>query len=862
MKVIPSKHAQSKIENSSTGIIGKIFLAIVMIAAMAWVGQSAYTFGIHTQIKYLLQGRFSELPDGSIKDALNEITDSFQNETSGYFSNNLSTLYLDIPFKNVQTIQQKRDQAVKTGILLSTDSDFVGAEIRYNDSAPINVKIRLKGDWTDHLLGEKWSYRINITDDAAVEGMRKFSIQAPETRAYAYEWGYHQDLMRAGVLTPRYSFVNVVINGEYKGIYAMEESFSTELMESQQRRAGVLLRFDENDMWQNWAVYFSVGEEELRTQASNSGYFMGTGPEQANVTPFSSGTVYGDPILSKEYLTAQSLLRKYQLGQLKASEVFDLEVMGKYIAVSELWGAGHAMAWHNLRYYYNPVTSLLEPVGYDGFPMEGPYATMKLDDPTYDTTQFLRDPEIMQAFYFAAKDIYTQAQLDEIETQTADELAIYKTAMEQEYNRDVSIDWKRYSDRLQFLNNEIRFGDRIRGIAEYSMSNTSTLTLSIRNDAILPVAIQEISYTNNGNTQRIPLSANKPMINGFSDSFVDIPISLSEQNRNDISALDHVTVKISVSGDPSNFELFDFPILHKNPAAISDSPEISNNESSSRLSYPAGKWQIDQTIVVNAGEQLVINPGAELDFAPQAGILCFGDLQIIGTPDSPVILQGLQPEGSWKGILINKAESIFRIEHTIIKMGKQVDNASGAIISINDSSVTLTNIEINKDDGIGIAINNGKISGSQIVIKQQSGIGAKSELGDITISDSEIAGGDIAYKLSATNVLFDSILIDGFANTGIDSDYASSITMNDSTIWTEQTSINATAFSSIIMKRGLINTQSDACIETFSFSPNQFTRIQLQDVDITNCENKMFKTSADVVVDEFSTNLAVERPDR
>ena len=31
----------------------------------------------------------------------------------------------------------------------------------------------------------------------------------------------------------------------------------------------------------------------------------------------------------------------------------------------DLFGAHHAMAWHNQRFYFNPVTCLIEPIGYD-----------------------------------------------------------------------------------------------------------------------------------------------------------------------------------------------------------------------------------------------------------------------------------------------------------------------------------------------------------------------------------------------------------------------------------------------------------------------------------------------------------------
>jgi hypothetical protein len=59
------------------------------------------------------------------------------------------------------------------------------------------------------------------------------------------------------------------------------------------------------------------------------------------------------------------LLRGFIEGTLPASEVFDVERIGGFIAVSQFWGAWHAIRWHNLRFYLNPMTMRLEPIAFD-----------------------------------------------------------------------------------------------------------------------------------------------------------------------------------------------------------------------------------------------------------------------------------------------------------------------------------------------------------------------------------------------------------------------------------------------------------------------------------------------------------------
>ena len=72
----------------------------------------------------------------------------------------------------------------------------------------------------------------------------------PLTRGFQAERLYLESLNEQGVLVPRYSFVNVTLNGQDLGIMAVEEHFSRELLEAQQRREGPIIKFDETLMWE------------------------------------------------------------------------------------------------------------------------------------------------------------------------------------------------------------------------------------------------------------------------------------------------------------------------------------------------------------------------------------------------------------------------------------------------------------------------------------------------------------------------------------------------------------------------------------------------------------------------------------
>jgi hypothetical protein len=59
------------------------------------------------------------------------------------------------------------------------------------------------------------------------------------------------------------------------------------------------------------------------------------------------------------------MLRALQTGELVASDIFDPELYGRFLALVDLWGATEATSLINLRFYCNPATQRLEPIGFN-----------------------------------------------------------------------------------------------------------------------------------------------------------------------------------------------------------------------------------------------------------------------------------------------------------------------------------------------------------------------------------------------------------------------------------------------------------------------------------------------------------------
>ena len=149
---------------------------------------TGFLLGYISNPSWSLQSTIQSIKKILIKTDL-AISEDLRQEMGLYTSNGLATIFIDIPFDSLISIEEKRTEALVSGILLTSDEDFVPATMHLNEGSAFAINIRLKGDWTDHLMGENWSFRIHIADpQQAILGMRRFSIQAPETRNYEKEW--------------------------------------------------------------------------------------------------------------------------------------------------------------------------------------------------------------------------------------------------------------------------------------------------------------------------------------------------------------------------------------------------------------------------------------------------------------------------------------------------------------------------------------------------------------------------------------------------------------------------------------------------------------------------------------------------
>lgn len=272
------------------------------------------------------------------------------------FPGPLEKLFIEIDDKDFEKIKKKRSNALELGLLLTSDEDWVPAKVRFNNRE-FKAEVRLKGDWTDHLKHKnKWSYKVKLKD-GTIKGTNVFSVQTAAARNYMGEWMFHELLKKEDVIALNYDFlkVGIIAKGDTDvtynnmGVMAFEESFTKYLLERNERKESVILKINE-----------SLGWEDFKKGGRNFG------DETLPITAFGLGKILKDSAKYQQFILAKELLHSYyRSNAIEPSKIFDYEKFAYWDAVATYTAGTHGHALHNQRFYYNPITSLLEPVGFD-----------------------------------------------------------------------------------------------------------------------------------------------------------------------------------------------------------------------------------------------------------------------------------------------------------------------------------------------------------------------------------------------------------------------------------------------------------------------------------------------------------------
>ena len=602
--------------------------------------------------------------------------------------NNLETITLDIPFENLRKISEKRQTALKINKLFSSDDDFVKAVISH-DGVSSKCKVRLKGDLPDHWSGEKFSLRVEMKGEKLLKGMSVFSLQDPATRSDTEEWLFLNTLKREDCMGVKYYFVNLIINGKKMGIYALEEHFSKEFIETNRRREGVIVRFDDYYIWKKSQPFESSNIEWNSIYRSSPPLFRNKSRVRSNIN------------LSKQCENAMNLLRLVQTEEINASNVFDADKLGKFLAISHIWHAAHGFGIDDINFYFNPVTALLEPIGFGaepGFYGHFCYFTSGGYNETW-VNYSLKDPVVASSYlkyldYFSSENYLLGLK---------NEYSVYETKIRNlllcEFLwKGPTIIWKNYHKIFKYNPWENLFNRcakikselsekrlvNVHGFKLHSSGNDYKVV--VRNSTAYPVEIISLQTSNQkwlpqnliANSDEDhhpvnPLTGNlylPPHKNGLIHTEDDLLLNIENISSSDnviyleakFLGLPSPVILTKINLDKFSFDIDQSPFGQQKLKLDGTSHEFKQN--SNTITIKKGVYEINNDLFIPYGHKLVVEPGVNFLFSSNSTLISRSPILAVGNERQPIVFKA--KSNSWAGILIESVDknlSLFKNVH-------------------------------------------------------------------------------------------------------------------------------------------------------------------------------------------------------
>ena len=563
---------------------------------------------------------------------------------------------IDMRLRGYLRIVGERQEALRRGILLASGADYVPATLTVGGRA-MRVRMRLKGGGRDHWRGDKWSFRVKVRDDEAFFGMRVFSLQHPRTRNFDLEWLHHSHQRREGVLALRYLLVRLVLNGEDKGIYAAEEHFSQELLESQGRQPGLVVQFEEAGHWRRVAV---DPDGWLKVMGGKEDWAYNiTCADQMPVVAARRAKAAASPPIATQRDAAVQLLRSLIEGRIPPSRVFKVEKLGRYLAVAEMWSASHDALWSNLRLYYDPIEARFEPIAFDA-ESAGAAADITLLRVPW-VQRALRDPAVARAFVANLVRMSREEYLRELKDALAEDWERHNAILDLEWPGRRTPGWRVFEAKQRYVRQLLALSNIVRASAVPSPAGAAgTLEVRVGSVVQLPVEVVGFRLPNGdvvsprpGDAEAVVLPARPP---GGPIEYQAFPVAVPEGQGSSLHALCRVIGTSGAIAEQVRLLAFEMPAAGPRPRAPSMEDALGAHPFLERADGPAslrarrGDWTVAGDLVLPDKASLTVPKGTTLRFATGAALVCTGKLDVAGTRKNPVRL--LPASESWGGVLV------------------------------------------------------------------------------------------------------------------------------------------------------------------------------------------------------------------
>ena len=570
---------------------------------------------------------------------------------------------IDMKQENMQKLLNWRSQGIQKGTLFGIAHDYVKAQIRSKEgTVPVGVKLKGFGVH-NHLVPEKWSMRVKVKDSKTLFGFREFALMDPKRRNYMLEWLYRKVGKREGLIYKDYKFVEVIINGENKGIYVLDEHHGKILVERNQRRDGPILRHRTSD----YVLYELPDNSDVRYFYFRDFYYW------VDIDVYDQNRLQKDEVTNTQLKKALSLLRAFRDHDLSMHEVFDVDKMAKWFAIGDIFGAWHEFTIGNVRFYYNPVTSKFEPIPDDSFDemsTDPGRRVFRLDDPYSRSI----DPGLDQIF---GDDIFMAKYIEELERVSQksyfDDLF---NEMKDEIDTNLKIirrDNPSYVFPMAQLYKNQHALRSILGppgvIAYVIEKRVNGLLLGMANIKSIPVEVLNVTYG-----EDIALEPEKESVvlrgKGHEKPLVFHEFEFRFPEGFDrLDSLPELKVKYKfagtkriLSGVVSSGSYIERALIHD---SIRDTINLQDFhfvkvDPSKKIYIQPGHWVLSKNLIFPQGYTVYAEGGTTIDLTNGAKILSYSPVWFIGSDNDPVVISSSDSSGQGMTVLSAGRESLLQ----------------------------------------------------------------------------------------------------------------------------------------------------------------------------------------------------------
>ena len=612
------------------------FKVLFLILFMFISGVIFERFDIRNVIKYKSDYLYHEV--------LNEFSSSI---FSRFVEKN--KLIIDIKYDNYNKILKSRELSLQKGRATEDIHKWVSAKLNI-DKKNYKIKIKLKGVHADHWQDPlKWSFSVKLDENKSILGLQRFSIQRASTRDFLNEWLFMQALRKEGLIYHRSNYFNVVLNGNNLGLYYLEEVYSKQLIENNSRREGPIIGLNKN-LW----IEEANNLQNLSINSLDQSFW------RAKIEPIrfldkDIGTKQEDLVLEAIYK-----FEEFRKRPEKLNENFDLKQLSKLLALKSVFGS-YEFDWKDLKFYFNPITKLLEPIGRELHQNE---SSEKIENwwsgDVFDKENIFDDQNAFLKLLFKNKEFYEIYLTDLNNFTSRDYIRDLIEENEKEFKYNLKLLKINYPTEKIFSKN---FYDSVRKNivsllnpiqkinAYYLKYENDYIYFNIQNLQHLPIQLIKTQLPN----KKILNFTDKIIIDGYNskhsvkDNVVKLFCNIEDKSYCEKSS-GQIQIYFNLVGSETikNVDVSKFYSISKenflkitNPTLNLENKKnsfIEFNEQKKEVYFNSKNIIINQEITIPKGYKFIVKAGSIIRFSDKGKLRSFSPINFQGTLNDPIII--------------------------------------------------------------------------------------------------------------------------------------------------------------------------------------------------------------------------------